>query len=219
MTDQDTRTRILDAAEELFAADGFGATTLRKVTGAAGVNLAAVHYHFGNKEGLLDAVLGRRLGPVNAARLEQLAAIEASGREADLEAILEAFFRPAIEIRSDERGSRFVRRLLGRLYTEQGAAWQPRFFEQFRRVKERFAPALRRCLSELPDEVFAWRMHFALGAMAHTMADERRLAEISEGRCDPHDTDAMVEQLVAFVAAGLRAPVPAGAHDDEGGRS
>src|SRR4030095_1134131 len=64
-----TKDKILDAAEALFMEHGFEATTLRQITAAASVNLAAVHYHFGSKEELFEAVLTRRLDPMNQERL------------------------------------------------------------------------------------------------------------------------------------------------------
>ena len=78
MTEQeqkDTKQKILDAAEELFAREGYAATSLRKVTDLAGVNLAGVNYHFGSKEGLLEAVITRRIDPLNERRKKQLDAV------------------------------------------------------------------------------------------------------------------------------------------------
>src|SRR6476646_3251166 len=72
-----TKARILDAAESLFMAHGFEATSLRAITASADVNLAAVHYHFGSKEELFQSVLARRLDPMNRKRLELLSRLEA----------------------------------------------------------------------------------------------------------------------------------------------
>ena len=71
-----TKDRILDAAESLFMEHGFEATSLRSITAAADVNLAAVNYHFGSKEELFQAVLTRRLDPMNQERLDLLTALE-----------------------------------------------------------------------------------------------------------------------------------------------
>src|SRR5207249_7612515 len=67
----DTKLRILDAAERLFAQQGFD-VSIRAITDEAGVNLAAVNYHFQSKEALLDAIIARRIEPVNKRRLEML---------------------------------------------------------------------------------------------------------------------------------------------------
>ena len=72
-----TKDRILDTAERLFARDGFEATSLRSITAEAGVNLAAINYHFQSKEALVQAVIGRRMGPMNDRRLALLDAYEA----------------------------------------------------------------------------------------------------------------------------------------------
>src|SRR5579871_5345079 len=95
-----TKDRILDTAERLFARDGFEATSLRAITAEAGVNLAAVNYHFQSKEALVRAVIGRRMGPVNEKRLAMLDACETAAGDGPLplEGVLEAFVRPVLEI-------------------------------------------------------------------------------------------------------------------------
>ena len=115
-----TKDRILDAAERLFARDGFEATSLRAITAEARANLAAVNYHFQSKEALVQAVIGRRMGPVNQQRLSLLDAYEAEagGDAVPLEKILDAFLRPVIEI-AGGHAKEFVP-LVGRLYTEPG---------------------------------------------------------------------------------------------------
>src|SRR5437867_413927 len=89
----DTKQRILDSAERLFAQSGFAATSLRSIIADAKVNLAAIHYHYHSKEALFDAVILRRLEPINRERLELLDAYERSAADgkASLEQILEAF--------------------------------------------------------------------------------------------------------------------------------
>src|SRR5579864_4688441 len=95
-----TKNRILNAAERLFAHDGFEATSLRAITTEANVNLAAVNYHFQSKDALVRAVIGRRMGPVNEKRIAMLDACEAGAGDGPLplEPLLEAFLRPVLEI-------------------------------------------------------------------------------------------------------------------------
>ena len=108
MGEPSTTERILDTAEELFAEQGFS-TSLRNITADAGVNLAAVNYHFGSKEALIQAVFTRRLGPLNAERLRLLDAIEAHGwNDGALESILEAFIGPALRMSHDPKGATFM---------------------------------------------------------------------------------------------------------------
>src|ERR1051325_3683820 len=112
-TSPDTKTRILDAAESLFVEHGFEATSLRQLTAAAGVNLAAVNYHFGSKEVLFQAVLTRRLDPMNQERIELLEALEreAGAKPASCEKVLFAMLIPALRLARDEKrgGKNFLR--------------------------------------------------------------------------------------------------------------
>src|SRR5213594_4298055 len=96
---RDTRSRILDVAEELFGEQGLDRVSIRDITRKAKVNLAAINYHFGSKEDLVVAVFERRVVPVNEARLAALDAVEqAAGKKSPkLEAILDAFIRPALQ--------------------------------------------------------------------------------------------------------------------------
>src|SRR5947199_10606253 len=111
----DTKQKILDTAEHLFADYGFAATSLRQVITKAEVNVAAVHYHFGSKEDLLDAVVNRKAGPVNVARMERLNRLEAEGASVDVGRVLEAFLLPTAEMA--EHNPTFVR-LMGRMLIE-----------------------------------------------------------------------------------------------------
>ncbi len=206
MTDMTTKERILDAGEALIAAEGFDGATLRQVTSAAGVNLAAVNYHFGNKEGLLRAVLARRIGPINSERIAALDRLEARATPPTLAEVTQAFLLPMLAMHHDEKGRAFIRRLLGRFLTDQGAEWLPFFIEQFKEVKERFAAAFRACLPHLTPIEIVWRMHFAIGAAAHALADETRLEVISGGMCNARDSEVLMRELIQFIRGGLEAP-------------
>jgi len=193
-----TKDRILDAAERLFASDGFEATSLRAITAGANVNLAAVNYHFQSKEALVQAVIGRRMGPVNARRLALLDAYEAQAVDAPvaLEKILDAFLRPVVEM-VGSHAHEFVP-LLGRLYTEPGEFAERTYKQQF----EHLAPRVE----------LIWRIHFAIGALAHTMAASKMLEMMSGGNCEISDVEATLTRLKAFILAGLTSPVTTEVH-------
>ena len=95
-----TRSRILDAAEVLFMEHGFDGTSMRMITGSAGVNLAAVNYHFGTKELLIQEVFRRRLTDLNNARVAVLDRMEAEAGGAPLKPsrIVDAFFGTALRM-------------------------------------------------------------------------------------------------------------------------
>ena len=204
----DTKTEILNAAEYLFASRGPNATSLRQVISRAKVNLAAIHYHFGSKESLLQAVLSRRLVPLNAGRLALLDKYERkSGKRAvPLLKVLEALVGPALRLSRDpQQGGAVFMRLLGRCVLEPDEKIQTMLNQQFHYVLERFTPAFRRALPNLPPVDFFWRIHFLVGSMAHTMADSERLRSISNGVCDPNDSEGTIRRLVTFLNAGLKA--------------
>ena len=116
-----TKERILDTAERLFAAQGYAATSLRGIIAEAGVNLAAVHYHFHSKEALLEAVILRRSVPANHERLALLDRFEkeAGGNPPPLEKVIEAFVAPTLQMSRDpQSGSMVFMKLLGRLHAE-----------------------------------------------------------------------------------------------------
>src|SRR5690349_16768570 len=152
-TSAGTKTRILDAAELLFMEHGFEATSLRALTSAAGVNLAAVNYHFGSKEELFEAVLTRRLDPMNQARVELLSRFEAEAAPApvDSERILAALLTPALALARDRaRGGKDFLRLLGRAYADPAPFIRRFLSEQYRPMIVRFKAAFARALPHLP---------------------------------------------------------------------
>lgn len=214
MASQATKDTILDAAELLFAEQGYAATSLRQLTTRAGVNLAAVHYHFGSKEDLVRAVLSRRIAPINQERLRRLDAIPATKRT--VEAIVRAFVEPPLRGGTDAGdaagstpGSTLCR-VFGRVSVEQPPFLRSFLAQQFRAVGRRFETALADVLPGHDAASLWWRLHFVVGAMAHTLQNAPALAHLTKGLCDADDVDALAEQLVAFAVGGLRAaPVAA----------
>ena len=117
-----TKERLLDAAEALFMEHGFEATSLRLITATAGANLAAANYHFGSKEAMFEAVLTRRLDPMNQERVELLDRFEAEARRPRRSPAIASLPRcsfPRCGWRAILRcgGNNFLR-LLGRAYAD-----------------------------------------------------------------------------------------------------
>jgi AcrR family transcriptional regulator len=195
----DTKSRILDSAEKLFGLNGFEATSLRDITAEARVNLAAVNYHFQSKESLIDAVIARRIEPVNRRRFEML---EAAGPNPTLEQILTAFVGPLL----DQDLSSVVP-LMGRMMSDPTQFVERVFKKHLMSVSRRFQDAIQQQLPDLPRAELVWRLFFTGGTMAHTMSWSQVLAEISGGLCDVTDRPAVIERIVAFAAAGFRVPV------------
>ena len=206
MNTADTRERLLDAAQKLFVERGIDATSLRSITTEADANLASVNYHFGSKEELIQAVFARHLDPLNKERIRLLNNLEKDAGEnaLPLEAILEAFLKPAFTMMKQQKPREFVC-LLGRLFTESSEL-RMAILHQFQEVQQRFFAALKRTLPDLPIEDLMWRSHFMIGAMAHTFAVPEKISLPSS--TDMHNTsdDNIMQHLITFAAAGLRAP-------------
>ena len=214
----DTKSKILDAAEELFMEHGFEATSLRLITTAAGVNLAAVNYHFGSKEELFQAVLTRRLDPMNQDRMQLLSAYEtaAAGNPLTCEKILAAMFIPALKLARDhEQGGKNFLRLLGRAYADPAPFIREFLSSQYQEMIARFRQAFSRALPNIPREELSWRLHFVMGALSYTLAGADMLKIISQ--LHPREAtndELLLKRLAPFLAAGLRSPsAPSPAED------
>lgn len=204
-----TKSRILDAAEQLFAERGFDAASLRAITGKAGVNLSAVNYHFQSKEALIRAVLARRVQPITRQRLALLDYHEAKKGDGlvPIEDIVRSLVAPLFDLRDSLPGGSQIISLLGRLYSEP-RLWKI-FFEELGETVPRFTAALRRALPHLSKAELFWRIHFAIGAMNHTLGGIHMLELLSKGACDTSDAKGIAQRLTAFITAGLSLPDPA----------
>ncbi|HEX5093628.1 MAG TPA: TetR/AcrR family transcriptional regulator [Burkholderiales bacterium] len=212
---KETQVRILDAAEELFMQHGFEGASMRMLTARAGVNLAAVNYHFGSKDALIEAVFHRRLDPMNAQRLAELDRLEAEaeGKPLAPEAIIRAFLSASLRMVEDVRnGGRNFSRLLGRAYTEPAKPIRQLIGRMYAPAMERFKTALARALPELPRDELVWRMHFMFGTLAYTLAATDTVQLIAGAKPeDRYDARVLEDRLATFMSAGLLAPLP-GAH-------
>jgi len=205
-----THTRILDVAERLFAEQGLERVSIRDIIQAATVNLGAINYHFGTKQQLIAAVFHRRLTPLAQERLQMLDTVEkAAGTKAPtLEEVLEAFIRPAVRQAIDPKfGSAVFRKLMGRCLMEADPELEALIHAHFEPLVRRFDAALMRVMPKLTREEVFWRMNLVLGALHHSLM---MLDKLPPGAPKIHaNIEDYVQRLVAFGAAGFRAPLPA----------
>ncbi|HEY4090307.1 MAG TPA: TetR/AcrR family transcriptional regulator [Luteibacter sp.] len=202
--ERSTKERILGAAEALFATHGFAGASLRQVTAAARVNLAAVNYHFGSKDKLIEEVFRRRLDELNTRRLAALQRL--AGRDdTSLEDVLDAYIRPALDLsRTDGGGAAFVR-VLARAYAEHNETLRRFLSENYGHILRQFAAEFARLLPGLAKEDIYWRLDIVTGALTYAMADFgiiQRKSDVAER--DHRETAA--EHLIRFAAAGMRNP-------------
>jgi len=210
MEPKDTKRRILDAAEHLFAVNGYRGTSLRTITAAAKANLAAVNYHFGSKQALIEAVIERRIVPLNRLRLQRLEEVRAMAHEQTTpptaRQVLAAFVEPSLAFRASAPGARDFITLIGRALAEPDDTVRNIFVGHIRPVVELLETCLAEALPHLPDQLLTWRLHFALGALSHIMNNMDKLQTPAIGLPPVASPQEMVELLLPFLTAGMEAP-------------
>ena len=211
----DTRERILNAGERLFMAHGYEGTSMRQITSEAAVNLAAVNYHFGSKESLMQEVFRRRLDWLNEERMRVLGEMEsaAAGKPLKPSQIVDGFFGTLLRMADDEeRGGVTFLRLLGRTLTEPSEFIRTFLAHEYATVMDRYKEALFKALPDVPKADIVWRFHFMLGATSYAIAGTEALRLVTDWQIEEADAvdrvDRLVPRLMSFLLGGLRAPLP-----------
>lgn len=205
MKESKTKERLLDSAEELFAVKGLKNASVRDITGAAEVHLASVNYHFRSKDGLIRAVLERRIEPLNRERLRLLDGFtkKFGNNPVPVEYALYALLTPCIKMYFDR--PHFLR-VAGQIVSAPDDEVYKIFLQRFEDVFPRFKDAFTVALPHIEEEEIMWRMHFLMGAMIHTWTNPSGLERLSGGVCRLSDEEETINKLISFCAAGLRAP-------------
>lgn len=198
-----TKERILGAAESLFAQRGFDGASLRQLTTAAGVNLAAVNYHFGSKEKLVEQIFRRRLDALNNSRLQALSLVEGA-QTTTLEDVLSAFIRPALDLSHDESGSLFMR-VLARAFAEHDDTLRQFLSDNYGHVMRQFTAEFARLLPQLTKQELYWRIDLVSGALTHAMSGFGMIQRKS-GVSEIEHREETAQHLIRFAVAGLSHP-------------
>ncbi|PSU27375.1 TetR/AcrR family transcriptional regulator [Photobacterium phosphoreum] len=203
-----TKNRILDAAELLFAERGFKDTSLRAITTAAGANLAAVNYHYGDKKGLIRAVLSRYLEQFMPTFKKELVTLHQRD-EFDMNDVFLCTKRPLLRLNSfKNNGTTIFMSLIGRGYTDVQGHLRWFITTHYDDVIQLFVGAVRRAYPCLDPETLFWRLHFTLGASVFTMASSTALCEIAVNDFTTQiQTEDLINRLVPYLAAGVTAPI------------
>ncbi|HYA11713.1 MAG TPA: TetR family transcriptional regulator [Thermodesulfovibrionales bacterium] len=207
----DTKQQILNAAESLFAREGYQATSMRAITESARVNLAAVNYHFGSKEALFEAIFERRLRPLNEVRQKRLKEIRDEARRQGLKPgareILRAFIEPALRFKESSKGEVDFTILIGRSFIDPDDTAQKIFFRLMKPVSRVMLEMLSEALPELPREAIFWRYQFVIGALARTMRIYKN-PKFESLKVNPEtDVDLLIDSLISFAVAGMETPI------------
>ncbi|MEO1465099.1 MAG: TetR family transcriptional regulator, partial [Cyanobacteria bacterium J06633_1] len=170
----DTKEQILNVAERLFAENGFAGTSLRSVIREADVNLSAVNYHFGSKEGLFRAVIARTAQPIVKAELAKLKQYQKKSTHLSVEEILEALLTPALEVvlNSQER-SIDCARFMGRCRTEPDAV-RDIADQEFLESQEAFLDALGRSLPDLSRTELIWKLDLVIAVLQRVLTEAKK---------------------------------------------
>ena len=206
-TGQNAKDRILDVSEELFANGSFASVSVRAVTSKAEVNLSAVNYYFGSKQGLFQAVYVRRATLMNHERLRLLheadEAAQAEGRDVSLREVISAMLTPPIYWLCDEdKGFSVYIRFLARAYLEE-ASDMDNVLRQEVDVFDRFVPYFQKINSGLSEEDVYWNIHFMMGVMHHTVNHLHRISLLSHKACKKEPGEKIRDRLVDFCCNGF----------------
>lgn len=200
-----TQSRILDAAEELFSLHGLDGVTIRQIAKQAGVDTALLHYYFGNKTGIFDAVLMRRAEILNTDRLKSLDAYEATaGKNVTVEGAIGAFLRPVFDLSiRGGRGWKNYNALVAQVNNTPawGGASMSRSFDP---VVHRLIAVLKRALPKARDADLFWCYQLLSGALTLTFSETGRIDRLSNNLCRSGDLEAIEPLMIAYCAAGFR---------------
>ncbi|MFM0347794.1 TetR/AcrR family transcriptional regulator [Paraburkholderia sp. RL17-347-BIC-D] len=205
-----SRSKILDAAELIFAEQGYSRASTRAVATLAGVNLGMLHYFFGSKRELFRAAYQRRAAPVVEARFNLLKAAQKAqhGKPLSLETLVTTFVAPFFQSRENPGNAAFLA-MHSRLHTEPEEVSADLFKEMFDESTQEFVKCFSEALPDLPADVIYWRVYFMSGAYTSLLLQTGRLRTLSEGLCDIFDVNTSLAQFVPFIVAGFKAPAPA----------
>lgn len=206
--DASRRERILEAAEQVFGDAGFAGASLRAIVRRARVNLATVYYYFGSKNGLMEAVLKRRFGPLRQQQLDLLreAQRKARGRPLPVESILRAMLMPPLTLATggpEPLGA--VARLVGRIVTEPDEQTQTVIRSSNAEVRHAFLKAFEQSLPGVSPAQLQWRLEFVRGALALILCDPHKLEQESRGACNPINAEEVLAEMLLFFASGFSA--------------
>lgn len=201
----DAAARILDAAEDLFSKHGYDGVTMREVAALANVDAALAHYYFATKQGLFDAVLGRRAELVFSERMEAFDRYEAvAAGVVTVEGGVAAFVLPLLErARMGDDGWKNYFRLLALVNNDPNHVAQS-VMSHFDPLVHRLIDVVKRALPEAHEEELFWCFHFLTGSLTLALSRTGRLDRVSAGRCRSDDLASIEPRLVAYCAAGFR---------------
>ncbi|SIS76588.1 TetR/AcrR family transcriptional regulator [Neptunomonas antarctica] len=209
MQQSKTAIQILKAAEALFSEQGFSETTMRQITAKADVNLAAVNYHFGSKQGLIQAVTEKYMHPfceyIETVVAERL--ISLPDRTVSINELIEMVMRALLHVRQDnEHALSMFMRLLDLSYMKNQEALRQYMVNQYHAKLEGFLALLRKDASPMDSDEFFWRLHFLLGSMIFTLSNYHTLIALEQQELEKtSEIEKILHRMIPVISAGFQA--------------
>ncbi|EPJ45387.1 MAG: putative transcriptional regulator [Osedax symbiont Rs2] len=209
MAQSKTAKQILSAAEALFAEQGFVETTMRQITKEANVNLAAINYHFGSKQGLIQSVAEQFLRPfsdyIDQAMLERSALDMDSSMS--MEELLELLMRALLRVDQENTHALLMfTRLLELAYMKSQEELRQFIIGRDGSKLTPHIDLIRTQSAIMEDDEFFWRLHFVMGSVIFTLSNYTILAAIEKSRfqSDP-EMERILHRMVPVLSAGMQA--------------
>lgn len=201
------RAGILDAAEMVFASNGYAGTTLREISERAGVTQALITYYFGSKFGLFSETFLRRATVIADERVESLEKLRATGKAIEVGTIIEAFLQPVLKLRATAQGPAFLR-LHARLHTEPPNLSYDLRKTAYDESTHLYIEALHQALPHLSRFDVHWRMTLMIGTYLYALSDTNRMEDMVPESYDPKDEARLMAETVAFITGGICRDAP-----------
>ncbi len=204
----DTSSRIVQAAEKLFAEQGFKETTMRQITTLADVNLAAVNYHFGSKKGLIHSVATQSLNPLCATIEEGLGKLDVNGPTPGLPELMQILAVALVRVHHrNDYSLAVLMRLLDQAYRPAQQDLQLFIRQQYGKRIAIFLHYLRENTAALSEREFFWRLHFLLGSVIFTLSNMHALVALDQPDAPEElEVEAILQRMIPVMCAGMQAP-------------
>lgn len=204
-----TAKKIMLSAEVLFAERGFAETTMREITSAAKVNLAAVNYHFGSKKGLITAVAEKYLTPLVSnlkEAIEERLLLE-TDKTIQVEELLEILMRTLLRVgQSKQFALPVFMRLLELIYMKNQTELRSEMVSRYRSSFSCFVDLLRKDSAVMSDEEFFWRLHFLMGSIIFTLSNFQTLVALEMREFErAAEVERTLHRMIPVLVAGLHA--------------
>jgi AcrR family transcriptional regulator len=201
---EQTKDRILNAAERLFSERGIDGVSMREIAAAAGVQLALISYYFRSKEGLYRSVFHRRIDPISNERLSKLRDLMARKTPPPtIEEVLDALARPWVELR-EKRGGLLYTRLIAREVGDPREGSRGIVKDMLDPIALKFIAAMGEVLPNHPRSEIHWAYHFFIGGLLLILLKQERIQRLSGQLCDLTHGEHVIEEIVGLFARALR---------------